>query len=89
MTRIVIKRLVWDSYNIEYIKKHGVTEEEVENAVKLIKYHKHTRNQRYLVVCESDKRPVTIIVARKLLNTYYVVSARTAKRSERKWNYDK
>ena len=84
MTRVVIKKLVWDSYNIEHIKKHGVTKKEIENAVKLIRYHKHTHNQRYLVVCEGDKRLVTIVVARKLLSTYYVVSARTAKRSERK-----
>lgn len=84
MTRIVIKRLVWDSYNVEHIKKHGVTKEEIENAVKLIRYHKHTHNQRYLVVCEGDKRLVTIIIARKSFNTYYVVSARIAKKSERK-----
>lgn len=84
MTKVVIKKLVWDSYNTEHIKKHGITKEEIENAVKVIRYHKHTHDQRYLVVCEGDKRPVTIIVARKLLNTYYVVSARAAKRSERK-----
>lgn len=30
MTRIIIKQLVWDRYNLEHIKKHNVSQEEAE-----------------------------------------------------------
>jgi len=84
MTRIIIKKLIWDDFNIDHIKKHEVTREEIEKAVKQVVYHKHTYGKRYLVVCEEEERIITIVIVRKSLSTYYVVSARTAKKSERK-----
>lgn len=84
MTRIIIKKLIWDDFNIEHIKKHEVTKEEIEKAVKQVSYHRHTYDERYLAVCEGEERTITVIVVRKSLSTYYVVSARTAKKSERK-----
>lgn len=30
MTRIKIKKLVWDVYNLEHISKHNVVQDEVE-----------------------------------------------------------
>ena len=33
MTRIVIKKLIWDEWNREHIKKHNVAVDEAEEAV--------------------------------------------------------
>lgn len=30
MTRIVVKKLIWDEWNIEHIKKHRITVKEAE-----------------------------------------------------------
>jgi len=84
MTRIVIKKLVWDKFNVEHATIHGVSIEEIIDAVREIKYHRHTYKQRYLVVCKGTERLITIIVVRKLLNTYYIVSARPANKKENK-----
>ena len=40
MTRIIIKKLVWDAYNIEHIKKHSLTVDKAEEAVKNFISHK-------------------------------------------------
>jgi len=36
MTRIIVKKLLWDDWNREHIKKHNVTVKEIEIAAKNI-----------------------------------------------------
>ena len=84
MTRIRIKSLIWDDFNIIHSGIHGVAKKEIEAGIRQVRYHRHTYNKRYLVVCESEKRTITIIVSRKSLNTYYVISARQANKKEKK-----
>ena len=84
MTRIVIKKLVWDEFNVKHATTHGVSIDEIIEAIKQLEYHRHTYKQRYLVVCRGIERFITIVVVRKLLNTYYVVSARPASKKESK-----
>lgn len=82
MTRIVIKKLIWDEFNLEHATVHGISLDEIKEAVNQIKYHRITYKQRYLVVCKGTKRFITIIVVRKSLSTYYIVSARPASKKE-------
>lgn len=83
MTRIKIKNLIWDDFNIVHSGVHGVAKVEIESGIKRVKYHKHTYGKRYLVVCESETRTITIVVSRKSPNTYYVISARPVNKKER------
>ena len=88
MTRIAIKILIWDEWNLEHIKKHNVTKEEIET-VKEIIYHRRTYGGKYLAVGRSGQRLITIILRRKHLGEYYVVTARDASKKERKRIYEK
>lgn len=84
MTRIKVKSLVWDEWNIRHIKKHGIDIEEVEKAGKNLIYHRKTYRNRYLVIGRSKSRSITLILNRKRAGTYYVVTARDASRKERR-----
>ncbi len=84
MTKIKIDFLVWDEANLNHIKKHFVSKTEIENAVLDFIYHEHTYSGRYLIVGDTGKRILSVVVSRKSLKTYYVVTARSASKKERK-----
>lgn len=88
MTRIIIKELVWDEWNLKHISKHNVSKEEVEQARGII-YHRRTHGGKYLATGKSGNRLITIILRRKSLGKYYVVTARDASKKERKVVYEK
>lgn len=87
MTRIVFKELVWDEYNLEHIKKHKVSKEEVEEAQEII-YHRRTYGGKYLATGRSGSRLITVIFRRKGLGKYYVITARDASKKERRKVYE-
>ncbi|TSC88031.1 MAG: Uncharacterized protein G01um10147_262 [Microgenomates group bacterium Gr01-1014_7] len=87
MTRIIVKGLVWDSINLEHVKKHNVSKEEVEGAKEII-YHRRTYGGKYLATSRSGNRLITIILRRQGLGKYYVVTARDASRKERRKVYE-
>ena len=87
MTRIVVKELVWDQINLEHIKKHKMSQEEVEEAQEII-YHRRTYGGKYLATGRSGNRLITIMLRRKGLGKYYVVTARDASRKERRRVYE-
>ncbi|MCX6792128.1 MAG: hypothetical protein NT149_03775 [Candidatus Gottesmanbacteria bacterium] len=89
MTKITVKKLVWDSANISHIRKHWVTKEEVAIAVERLGYHKHTYNKRYLLVGRSGKRIISVVIKRQARTVYYVVTARDADKKERRRLYEK
>ena len=89
MTRITVKKIVWDEFNIEHIKKHGVRQEEVVVCIRNTAYHRHAHSGRYLLVGRSGKRIITVILRRKKLTTYYLVTARDANKKERRDVYEK
>ena len=89
MTRIKIKRLIWDDWNKEHITKHGVTENEAEMVGNSFIYHQRSYNQRYLVVGRVGPRIVSLVLAREGSGQYYVVSARDADKKERRKLYEK
>lgn len=89
MTRIKVKEIIWEEWNIEHIKKHGVSINEVEEAGKSLVYHRQTRENRFLAVGRSGSRIITIIIKRKEATKYYLVTARDASKKERKTVYEK
>ncbi len=89
MTRIKIKKLVWEKWNIEHIKKHKVSPDEIIVAVKNLAYHKQTYNNRYLVIGRSNKRIIAVVVRRKAETAYLVITARDASKKERRKLYEK
>ncbi|MBI2330247.1 hypothetical protein HYU94_02570 [Candidatus Daviesbacteria bacterium] len=89
MTKIVIKKLIWDEYNIEHIKKHEVAQAEVEEVAKNIVGHKQSKLGRYLIIGRTGPRIISVAVSRKAIGIYYPVTARDASKKERKIVYEK
>lgn len=89
MTRIRVKRLIWDSWNIKHIEKHSVTKNEIELAIKNLAYHKQTYYGRYLLVGRSGLRILAVVLKRLDVTAYYVVTARDASKKERRKIYEK
>lgn len=89
MTRIIIKKLVWEEYNIEHIKKHNVNLKELEEAVKNFIAHKIGKKGRYIAIGRSGKRLISLVIKRKDSGIYYLVTARDSSRKERRLVYEK
>ena len=83
MTKITIREFVWDEINLEHIKTHNISKEEIEQAKEII-YHRRTYGGKYLMTARSGKRFLTIIISRKGISRYYVVTARDSSKKERK-----
>lgn len=82
---IQIKGLVWDEWNRKHIGKHKVTPAEVNQACNLIKKSLSSYGGRLIVIGETKKaRLLTIVLAPESKNKYYVVTARTSSRKERR-----
>lgn len=89
MTRIVVKYLVFDEYNLEHIRKHNVTREEIEKIGKNFLYHRKTHTGRHFAVGRTGKRIITLVIRRISVGKYYLVTARDASKKERRDLYEK
>ncbi len=89
MTRIKIRELIWNEYNIRHIKKHNVSVGEAEEVVKNFIAHKAGKKGRYIAIGRSGKRLISVIVKRKKTGIYYPVTARDAAKEERRRVYEK
>ena len=89
MTRIKVKALVWDAWNLEHIQKHRIKTKEVEEAGKNLIYHRKTHDGRYLAIGRSKKKLITLILKRKNTGQYYIVTARDSSRREIQKVYEK
>ena len=89
MTRIVVRYLVFDKYNLDHIKKHKVTRDEIEKVGKNFIYHRKTHTGRYLAVGRVGSRIITLVLRRISAGKYYPVTARDASKKERKDLYEK
>ena len=89
MTRIKIKKLTWQGWNIEHIKKHRVSVEEVEEAAKNLVAHKRGYAGRFIAIGRSGTRIIVVIINREKTGQYFVVTARDASREERRKVYEK
>ena len=88
MTRIVIKKLIWDKYNTAHIKKHGVTVEEVESIAQDIRVHRRAKKGRYLIIGRVGTRILSAVLSRQDLGIYYPVTARDSDKRERRILYE-
>jgi uncharacterized DUF497 family protein len=89
MTRIVIKELIWDKWNIKHIGKHNVTIREVEIATQNIVTHERAKKGRYAVFGRVGTRIITIILKREKQTAYYLITVRDCAKKERKKVYEK
>ncbi|MBI4064743.1 BrnT family toxin [Candidatus Gottesmanbacteria bacterium] len=89
MTRIIVKKLRWQEWNIKHIKKHHVSVTESEDAAKHLIAHKRGYKGRYIVIGRTGKRILAIIVCREKTGQYVVVTARDADKEERRRVYEK
>lgn len=81
--------LIWDAWNREHIKKHGVTVGEVEEvyASPLLAFEaKHGRTE--IISKVSNGRMLSILLSYEKQDGPYVVSARDASAKERKIIYE-
>lgn len=89
MTRIIVKKLIWDEWNIEHIKKHNVSQNEVEEIAGKIIAHKKAKKGRYLIIGRVGLRILSVAINRKEVGSYYPVTARDSDKKERKIVYEK
>lgn len=89
MTRIVIRKLIIDTWNLEHIRKHFVTSDEVIAVGNNLVYHKRTYQGRYVAIGRSGRRIITMVLSRKGRGEYYLVTARDASKKEKRVVYEK
>ncbi len=83
------KKLIWDDWNRNHIKKHSVIEDEVEEAYEdhliLVESYKN----RVLILGKTKRdRLLTVVCSQELQNDLYVVSARDMSKKERRIYYE-
>lgn len=82
---VKVKSLIWDDWNRRHIKKHNVSEQEVEEVCKGTYKQQPAYNQRHLILGKTNKgRRLTVILARERKSRYYVVTARDMSQKERR-----
>lgn len=89
MTKIKVKKLIWQEWNIKHIGKHNVSVKEVEISIINFIAHKHGYKGRYILIGRSGRRIISVIVKREKANTYLVITARDADKKERRIVYEK
>lgn len=89
MTKIKIKKLIWDDWNVKHIAKHKVEMDEVEVAAENMVAHKRGRNNKYLAMGRSGERILTLVIGREDAGIYYLLTARDSSKKERRLVYEK
>lgn len=89
MTRIRIEKLVWNTWNKEHIKKHNLSQKEVEVAVCNVIVQREGYERRFILLGRSGTRIVAVIMRREKTGMYYIVTARDADKKERRLVYEK
>ena len=80
-----IEDLVWDEWNKEHIKKHEVTILEVGEACwRPIKIYRTYKNRLIILGRTKKDRKLAIVLAKQDGNLYYVITARSMSRKERR-----
>ncbi|MGH2617309.1 MAG: BrnT family toxin [Thermomicrobiales bacterium] len=86
-----IERLDWDEWNSEHLAKHGVTREEVEDAIKADTVARATYKERFLVLGPTRAGRILAVVIGPVPGqpgAFYTFSARPASRTERRHYHD-
>ena len=78
---IVVRRLMWDAFNVPHIARHAVTPEEVEQVCHGDHLVREGYNHRLMLVGPTDVgRVLAIILAPRGDDVYYPVTAYSASR---------
>lgn len=76
-----VRRLIWEDGNLEHIALHAVTREDVEQVCQRWHLVRATYNERLLVVGTNQiDTMLTVVLAPKGDDVYYLVTARPASR---------
>lgn len=82
---MIIRKLVWDEWNIDHIARHNVEPEEVEQACMSKNLFTKARSGLYRLIGQSDDgRYLTILLAPRLSDSFYPVTARDSDKKERR-----
>lgn len=82
---MIIRRLVWDEWNIDHIARHNVEPEEIEEVCKSKNLFNRWKNKTYRVIGQTeDGRYITIFLAPRTRQSYYPVTARDSTEKEKK-----
>ena len=81
-----VNRLIWDEWNLNHIAKHGVSRNDVEKAVNDNRAVIWKHRGRYVMIASAYGRILFIVLesVQGEKNTYYVVTARDATKSEKR-----
>jgi uncharacterized DUF497 family protein len=85
MDTINANNLIWDTFNTDHIRKHSVSMQEIVEACGHIVHTEKTKKDRFLMVGITDKKRIlSMVLANKDENQFYLVTARDASKKERK-----
>lgn len=82
---VVIKKLIWDEWNIAHIARHDVLPEEVEEVFRKTYIAYESYDGRFEIIgTTKQKRILLIVLDPEMVNgEYYVVTAHTANKKDR------
>ena len=81
---MIIRKLIWDEWNIEHIARHHIEPEEVEEVCKSKNLFERGRDGTYQMTGQTEiGRYLTIILVPRT-NGFYPVTSRDADDTERK-----
>ncbi len=82
---MIIRRLIWDEWNIDHIARHNVEPEAVEEVCKSKNLFNKWKNETYRVIGQTeDGRYLTIFLAPRIGQSYYPVTARDSTEKEKR-----
>jgi uncharacterized DUF497 family protein len=82
---IVIKKLVWDNWNVAHIARHNVIPKEVEEVCKgkYISYESHDGRFEVIGATQQGRTLLVVVDPEPAEGEYYVVTAYTANKQDR------
>lgn len=84
-TMLLVRQLLWDSWNVAHIARHEVTVDEVEEICQQDPITSETYGRRLRVIGRTNEGKIltAILSPQDEEGVYYPVTARTASRKER------
>lgn len=82
---MMIRKLIWDEWNIDHIARHHVEPEEVEQVCMSKNLFTKARSGLYRMIGQTDNgRYLTILLTPKLGGSFYPVTARDSDKKEKR-----
>lgn len=81
---MIVRRLVWDEWNIEHIAKHNVSPEEVEKVCQSKHLLEKGRSGLYQAIGQTQDGRYLIIILAPRSSSFYPVTARDADDKEKR-----